>query len=294
MESLLNYYYDIIPDKIVKNNNYYIIKCDNGIFLFAELHDSMDNIKKIIDILNKTTIKYHLLVLTKFSDLYVNYEDNSYCLLKVRCNLNHKPLINDFKGTKTFGMTNWGDIWAKRIDYYESQVEEVIKEPNVRYALQYYIGLTEIAIYYFNLLKKTYSNDLLTYTITHKIISSPINLLDFYNPLNLQIDIEARDIAEYFKAAFFNETQTESELLQLIDLLNINDAMANYFFLRLLYPSYFFYLYDDYIVNKNKNNKIVSYIKKSRDYEILLSKVYSRLTYRNNIKIRLWFIKSQR
>ena len=293
MESILKYYYGIVCNKIVKKNDYYIIESENGIFLFAELVGNIEEVEQIINILNKTDIKYHLLVMTKEQNMFITYEEKRYILLKVRCNLQDKVSLITFEKTKIDGSSNWADIWSKRIDYYESQVEEVIKEPSIKYALQYYIGLTEIGIYYNNVLKELYPNNDLVYAVCHKKINSPSNPLDYFNPLNMLIDIEIRDLAEYFKMSYFNDVLTEYELLNLIDSINFSEPMANYFFLRLLYPSYFFNLYDEYIENMELNNEIVECIKKSKDFETLLSKVYSRLRINNDIKIKLWFFKFQ-
>lgn len=292
MESVLNYYYGVFVNKISKKEDYYIIESEDSVYLFAELISSIEEVEHIIDILNKTDIKYHLLVLTKDQKPFITYDEKNYCLLKVRCN-NEKPSLITFEKTRVEGTSNWADIWSKRIDYYESQVEEVIKEPNIKYALQYYIGLTEIGIYYNNVLKEIYSNNDLIYTVSHKKINSPFNPFNYYNPLNMIVDIEIRDLAEYFKMSYFNDVLTEYELLNLIDNLKFSEAMANYFFLRLLYPSYFFYLYDEYIESKELNDDIIECIKKSKDYEALLSKVYSRLKMNNDIKIKLWFFKFQ-
>lgn len=293
MESILNYYYGIVVNNIIKKDSYYIIECLNEKYILDELIGNIELVEQIIDILNNTNIMYHLLVMTNDQKLFFTYEEKNYCLLKVRCNLNDKILLSSFENIRTKGDSNWADIWSKRIDYYESQVEEVIKDNSIKYALQYYIGLTEIAIYYNNVLKEVYSNNDLIYTVSHKKISSPLSALDYYNPLNMIIDIEVRDLAEYFKMSYFNDVLTEYELLNIIDNLKFSDALANYFFLRLLYPSYFFNMYDKYIETRDINNDIVECIKKSKDFEALLSKVYSRLKINNNILIRLWFFKFQ-
>ena len=292
MESILNYYYGIICNKIEKKDNYYIIKSEDATYLFGELFDNIEEVLSIIDILNKTPIKYHLLVMNKEGKLFITYEGKKYCLFKVRANPKEKINLFTFTNTKTSAISNWANLWSNRIDYYENQVEELIKEPNIKYALQYYIGLTEIAISYCNNLNELYTNNELTYTISHKTMKSPVSYLDYYNPLNMIKDIEVRDLAEYFKMSYFNDVLTESELLSLIDSLRFNEAMSNYFFLRLLYPSYFFNLYDEYIESKELNDEIFECIKKSKDYESLLLKVYSRLKTNNDIKINIWFFKS--
>ena len=50
---------------------------------------------------------------------------------------------------------------------------------------------------------------------------------------------------------------------------------------------------DEYVEKGEVNNKIFDYMKKSKDYEALLSKIYSRLRTYIDIKINLWFLKSQ-
>ena len=291
MESVINYYYGLISNNIIKKDDYFIIESDNNKYLFAELIGSIEEVKNIIDILNRTNIKYHLLVLTKEGKEYITYQEKNYCLLKIRCNEKDKISLLTFEQTKTTSQCNWADIWSKRVDYYENQIEEVIKDANIKYILNYYIGLTEIGIYYHNVLKDLYNNNDLIYTVSHKKTSSPQNPLNYYNPLNMLIDLQIRDLAEYFKMSYFNDTLTEYELLNLIDNLKFSEPMANYFFLRLLYPSYFFNLYDKYIDNEEINNELIECIKKSKDYESLLSKVYSRLKINNDIKIKLWCFK---
>ena len=293
MESILNYYYGINVSNIKKYNNDYLVDANNSTYLLSELHEEIDELQKIINILNNTDIKYHLLVLTKDNNLFITYDNKNYCLLQIRIPQNEKISIFTFQNTKTTGICNWGEIWSQRIDYYESQVEELIKDESIKYALQYYIGLTEIAIYYLNILKDTYDNNTLNYIISHKTLHSPLNSLNYYNPLNMKIDLEIRDLAEYIKMSYFNEILTDYELLHLLDNLKFTEPMANYLFLRLLYPSYFFNLYDDYIETKKIDSKMIKYIKKSKDYESLLSKIYSRLSQNNKIIIRLWFLKAQ-
>ena len=292
MESLLNYYYGINVRELKYKTDYYIVETGNGKYILSELYGNIDEVQKIINILNQTNIKYHLLVLTKDNNLYITYEEKNFCLLKVRCDLNAKIPLLAFNQIKIAGSSNWSEIWSQRIDYYESQVEEVIKEPNIKYALQYYIGLTEIAIYYYNNLENLLTSNI-SYSLSHKKITSPINPLEYYNPLNMLIDIEIRDIAEYIKSAFFNEILSDYEILHIIDNINFSESSANYFYLRLLYPSYFFNLYDEYIETNNLDNNLFLCIKKSSEFESLLSKIYSRLSMKNSIKIYLWFIKVQ-
>ena len=289
MESLIEYYYDIKVVSIKRiNDDDYFIQSDNGYYVLSLLYEDIINIQGIIDVLNKTNIKYHLLLINKDHNLFFVYEEKKYCLLKVRCDNNKIDLLNNIK---VEGKSDWPDIWGKRIDYYEKQVDEIIEDKSIKYAIQYYIGLTEIAIHFGNELKSIYPN--VEYSINHKRLSIPINLLEYYNPLNMIVDIDIRDLAEYFKLAFFEDILTAAELLNMIGKYKLNEEKANYLFLRLLYPSYFFNLYDKYIETKEIDNKMLVYIKKSKDYESLLCNVYNKLILNYNIRINLWFIKFQ-
>lgn len=292
MESIVNYYYNLKVDNIVLKKDYYFIKADNTNYILKVLNEPIIELEKIINILNTTNITYHLLVLTKEGKTFFTYENKNYVLLKIRCILSKKISLFEFNKYTKIGICNWGNMWIERVDYYESQVEEIIKNKEIKYALEYYIGLTDISIQYYNNLKEYYNENGLEYSLSHRHLTSPINSISFYDPTNIIIDLKVRDIAEYLKESFFSEILTESEILSIIDNIKLNNAMANYLFLRLLYPSYFFNLYDEYIETKNINNNIYIYIKKSREYESLLSKIYSRLVTKNELLIKLWFIKS--
>ena len=83
--------------------------------------------------------------------------------------------------------------------------------------MDYYISLAEIAISYFNTLSEIYNENTLTFTLSHHIVTSPIDKYMFYNPSNMCFDLSVRDIAEYIKESFFNDILTNYEILSLID-----------------------------------------------------------------------------
>ena len=135
MESLIEYYYDIKVISIKKiNEDDYFIQSDNGYYVLSLLYEDIINIERIIDVLNKTNINYHLLLINKENNLFFVYEEKKYCLLKVRCDNNKIDLLNNIK---VEGKSDWPDIWSKRIDYYEKQVDEIIEDKSIKYAIQY-------------------------------------------------------------------------------------------------------------------------------------------------------------
>lgn len=291
MENILNYYYQLNIIDIKKKDYYYLLTTDEyEQYIFNEIIDS-NELKENLDYLNNTNILYDLLILTKEGNITINYNDKEYALFKVRNNENLNIL--SFSNLITTGKLKWGTLWSNRVDYYLEQIAEVVEQKEIKYAMDYYISLAEIAISYFNTLSEIYNENTLTFTLSHHIVTSPIDKYMFYNPSNMCFDLSIRDIAEYIKESFFNDILTNYEILSLIDKINLNESLANYLLVRLIYPSYIFKLYDIFIETKELNKKFYEYMKKSREYETLLSTIYNKLKLKYSIKAYIYFFKDQ-
>lgn len=291
MENILNYYYDINVIDIKKYDYYYLITSDEGEeYLFNEIVN-VSELKEILDYLNNTNMLYHLLMLTKEQNITITYNDKEYALFKVRDNDNLN--IFSFSNLITNGKCIWGTLWSNRVDYYLEQLKEVVDINEIKYAMDYYISLAEIAISYFNTLEEIYKSNELTYTISHHITSSPVSKYELYNPSNMCKDLIVRDVAEYIKASFFEDILTNNEILNLIDRINLNEQLANYLLVRLIYPSYMFKIYDKYIETKEIDRKFYEYMKKSREYEHLLANIYNKLKLKFSINAYIYFFKDQ-
>lgn len=291
MENILNYYYQLNIIDIKKKDYYYLLTTDEyEQYIFNEIIDS-NELKENLDYLNNTNVLYDLLILTKEGNITINYNDKEYALFKVRNNENLNIL--SFSNLITTGKLKWGTLWSNRVDYYLEQIAEVVEQKEIKYAMDYYISLAEIAISYFNTLSEIYNENTLTFTLSHHIVTSPIDKYMFYNPSNMCFDLSIRDIAEYIKESFFNDILTNYEILSLIDKINLNESLANYLLVRLIYPSYIFKLYDIFIETKELNKKFYEYMKKSREYETLLSTIYNKLKLKYSIKAYIYFFKDQ-
>lgn len=291
MENILNYYYQLNIIDIKKKDYYYLLTTDEyEQYIFNEIIDS-NELKENLDYLNNTNVLYDLLILTKEGNITINYNDKEYALFKVRNNENLNLL--SFSNLITTGKLKWGTLWSNRADYYLEQIAEVVEQKEIKYAMDYYISLAEIAISYFNTLSEIYNENTVTFTLSHHIVTSPIDKYMFYNPSNMCFDLSVRDIAEYIKESFFNDILTNYEILSLIDKINLNESLANYLLVRLIYPSYIFKLYDIFIETKELNKKFYEYMKKSREYETLLSTIYNKLKLKYSIKAYIYFFKDQ-
>lgn len=291
MENILNYYYQLNIIDIKKKDYYYLLTTDEyEQYIFNEIIDS-NELKENLDYLNNTNVLYDLLILTKEGNITINYNDKKYALFKVRNNENLNIL--SFSNLITTGKLKWGTLWSNRVDYYLEQIAEVVEQKEIKYAMDYYISLAEIAISYFNTLSEIYNENTLTFTLSHHVVTSPVDKYMFYNPSNMCFDLSVRDIAEYIKESFFNDILTNYEILSLIDKINLNESLANYLLVRLIYPSYIFKLYDIFIETKELNKKFYEYMKKSREYETLLSTIYNKLKLKYSIKAYIYFFKDQ-
>ncbi len=293
MESIIEYYYGLTNLNINKKEDYYLISSSEDNYILEELPYDENELRNILDILNQTKILYHLVILTKEGNLKINYDGKDYILLKIRQDTNKNISIFDFNEIKSAGNVNWGELWSKRIDFYETQIDEIVKDDSIKYALQYYIGMTENAISFFNNLQEIYDNKMLVYGLEHRYLKVPLDETNFYDPLNIFVDLDIRDLAEYIKLVFFEEQLTDYEILHLIDQVNFTETSANYFLDRLMYPSYFFRVYDDYIDKRVVSNKMFIIIKKSPEFENLAKEIYSRLNIKYSLKINNWLFKFQ-
>lgn len=291
MENLINYYYNLTIINTKKFDNYVILSTDTSSYLLCEVYDE-NNLKEVLDYLNKTNILYHLLVLSKDNKLTIEYDNKFYALFKIRNE--SKINIFSFNNLIVQGNLNWGTVWVNRVDTLQEQIKEIVDINEVRYAMDYYISLAELAISYFNNLKEIYSSNELKFTLQHYNINSPLNYIEYLNPANICFDLSVKDMAEYIKNSFFNDILTNNEILSLLDSIELNDALANYLMVRLIYPSYQFKIFDKYIETKDIGNKFFVNVKKANEYEHLLYEIYNKLKFNYNINAYIYFFKDQR
>ncbi len=296
MNNYIDYYYNLYPNTIEKvgrnyrfflnNEKYYIIMYERNL-------EEMDTLVK----LNKEMIErgslVHEIVLTKDGKAVFLCDNNSYALLRVYINENIPIKIEDIfymldyndtiKPNNIIGRMNWANLWSSKVDYFEYHIGHLIKKyPYMYKTIDYYLGLAENAISYVKDIKTPAS----LISICHRRIGVTSTLFDLYNPFNLVIDYKVRDIAEYIKSVFFYgenscvECVVNSENM-IVDKCNIilerifkkyifdNEALK-LLFARLLFPSYYFDLYENVIDNSLNENVISCIIKKSSAYEEFL------------------------
>ena len=166
---------------------------------------------------------------------------------------------------------NWKKMWKEKIDYYELQIQENgLKCTLLKQSFPYYLGLSETAINLLNYVN--YKN--INYCISHKRIEKIDNL---YNPINIIIDNKSRDIAEYIKLKFFSDDLVLEEIIGIINKKIFTKDEIILFLSRLIYPSYYFDIYEKIYKNKEYEKDLNKIIKKNVEYETFLKQIYNKI-----------------
>ena len=283
MKNTINYYYNLNINNIhqkdknyyfnINNNNYLLLKCDN----IEELDDIYKLDSYLIQIL-----PVHKIILNINNQIITKINDNNYLLLQLyidnKVDLNKIIELNNINIPDYFSKLrrdNWSLLWTNKIDYLEYQLSQIgRKYPIIRDSFNYYIGLAENAIILVNNTDKRN----IVLGLSHRRISS--NFFDLYNPLNIVIDIRIRDVCEYFKYCFFDNIDISRELELFLNYNNLDINEGKLFLARMLFPTYYFDLYEKVINNEIDESEIKKIIVKADSYEKILKQIYYH--FKNN------------
>lgn len=289
MKNIINYYYNIIVGEFKKTEENFTFSIDNVRYVFSPYYGDIDKLYKIYLLLIKNNKYCHEIVINKKNSIITLYENKPYLLLKK--NLNSKEMLkfNDIidYDSIVYGEyeLNWKQLWKEKIDYYEYQISQFgLKYKELKESLNYYIGLSECAINLFNYIK----TDKLKYSISHNRINYKETLDNFLNPTNIIIDNRVRDISEYFKINYINENINMDNIYNILNIMNFDYNEILLFLSRLIYPSYYFDMYDKIIQEKISEERINLIIKKNTQYEVFLKKVYHYIKTRYRIPEIEW------
>ena len=105
------------------------------------------------------------------------------------------------------------------------------------------------------------------------------------------IDVKVRDITEYFKQQFFYVKNPIIDVKNYIDYVKLSNDEATLFLARLLYPSYYFDIYDEIIQGNVSENKINIIIDKVSDYEEFIKEIYAYMKIKYQMPEIEWLMK---
>lgn len=306
MKETIEYYYNIEINDLEELDGKYHFKIENCDFFFVFYNRALEELDDIINVsfeMKQKGIDVHTILLNINNSFITKVNEYNYILFAVSninesydifdmINMTQKlVLTNDF--TKLY-RNNWGRLWSEKIDYFEYQIRELALEKSiVKKTFSYYIGLAENAISYVNNTNfkygKLYSGRVV---LSHRRVYYPNIKLNYENPLSFIFDLEVRDIAEYLKSMFFKEAESEvlEELKSYLKIHPLSIYEYQMLFARLLYPTFYFDLYEE-VMNKDKSEEeLLKVIKKSNDYEEFLKKTYLEITKYAKIDKIDWLI----
>lgn len=300
MKNILEFYYNLsLEEEILNRNGNYYFVVNNNSFVFRPFYgnnNSIDDIYKLNNYLSNFSY-IDKIILNKFNSPITKVKDNLYVLilLKGNNNINLSIISNlasiDIPSFKSLERNNWEVLWGNLIDYYEMQIGQNEKKyPLIRESFDYFVGMGENAISYLvNTKKEVKPNFYDKKVLSHNNLYSSL-----FDPLNIILDHKARDLAEYIKLSFFNNNQNIfKELDEYFYYNHYSFYGMRILFARIMYPSFYFKLYDEILSKKKEEKELNSIIKRIDEYELYLSNIYFYLRKYYDIPMIEWLKKTR-
>ena len=279
MNNFIKYFYGIDIDKVIYNEKYYSFVYNGYLYRLYIYDDGVGDVKFLYDV-NRKLVGNTLvseIIINRDNDVVSTYNGVSYILLRIFSNVNKRITLDEISFlSRTLyrdGINvDWGILWSKKIDYLEDLINENGKKyPLIVDSFNYFVGMAENAIGYFNSIgfDRNYK-----YVISHKVIKVDDSVEVLYNPLNIIFDYRVRDVAEYIKNSFFNRNYNVfNELILYLRRERLSLMEVKLLIARLLYPSFYFEMYEDILIDNKEEKILVEIISKLDDYEDYLAQV---------------------
>lgn len=288
MNNAILFFYNINVQEIKKiNDNYYFTYLSNNYVIYSYKRDiteaeSIYNLN--LDMLSKGLIGYEI-ILTQNREILFIHGGTYYILMKFP---NIKNRVITYEDVISFyfptpknkflnlDKSNWGYNWSGKIDFIEYQFSQVKnKFPILENSIDYFVGVWENAISYFN--------DNVTFLeekfVCHKRVDTKMDLLEFLNPLNFVIDYKERDKGEYLKSYVINNNYSSVQLKKLLQGSSKNNIIL--LISRILFPSYYFDLYEDIVLKEKNEEEIIKMIEKRKNINNLLKYIFENFSNYN-------------
>lgn len=294
MNNFIKYFYGIDIDKVIYNEKYYSFVYNGYLYRLYIYDDSIGDVKFLYDI-NKKLVGNTLIseiIINQHNEILSIYNGISYILLRIFANVNKKITLDEISFlSRTLyrdGINvDWGILWSKKIDYLEDLINENGKKyPLIVDSFNYFVGMAENAIGYFNSIgiDKNYK-----YVVSHKVIKKDDSVEVLYNPMNIIFDYRVRDVAEYIKNSFFNRNYNIfNELVLYLRREPLSLMEVKLLISRLLYPSFYFEMYEDILIDNKEEKILIDIISKLDDYEDYLAQVIGFFKVNYDIEEVLW------
>ena len=246
-----NYFFSKDTFNYIVDNRLFI-SSNNKLYFVEELN----NLEQI-DLLNNYKVNfndYYNIVSTKYGDYKILYKNKYYVVLEYKefSSDLYQLIIEDKKKVVSSGKIDWRDKWINRSEYIMNTYYSYRnKNKVIDNSIDYYFGLLESSICYLN--GVNYEN------VNLYVQHAKMSYFDYFNPFNIRIDVKERDFSNFLKYIFFDDKYNESYVRSIIEK-NINNYDFNLVVARLIYPDYYFDLFDEYLISSD--DKTLDLIKK--------------------------------
>lgn len=273
------FYYHFYDIELSKQKDIYFFRYKKDLYSFEKISDIFQ-FNEILDVLQKISLKKYFAVIPNIYNQVLTCINGEYYALFLRKNFSFLLLeeivyISQIPLDKLnhLNKTSWDILWSKKIDYYEYQKQSVSElYPMINESFYFYVGMAENAISYVKYnFQYEKSNSHLSFYLCHK----RIDLNNLFHPKNFIIDYYSREIAEYIKYLFFSNKYKDKNFYNFFKsfYFSYNDYILIY--ARLLFPSYYFDVYEDIVNNKLQEKKLKLIIFKIREYNIFLNYIHT-------------------
>ena len=282
MNNFIYYFYNIQVNDIVCNNKYCSFLYNGYVYKLYVIDENINNdflIELDKRLLGNTLINE--IIFNRDGKIISSYNNKAYMLMRIFVNLKKKISLDEISylaNTWTVKnlKINWAMLWERKIDYLEKMINENGKKyPIITDSFNYFVGMAENAISYYN---NTGINDNYIYVISHKRIRINDTIDVIYNPLNIIFDYRVRDVAEYIKRAFFDDNKN---IFNEIDIYFRNypltETDARLLVARLMYPSFYFEMYEDILIDNIEEKIIIKIVDRLKEYEKYLGSIIDYL-----------------
>lgn len=300
MKNNIIYYYNIEVSNLVKNGNYYSFYFNGDRYefnIYTRDFKEENDILKLNKFMVENNILVHEFIPNKNGNIVSVVDNVPYVLYKVYINKDKKITLDeltfmsqyDVVGVDSLKRNEWDTLWGTRIDYLEYQINQMGKKyPILVDSFSYFVGMAENAISYVkNTIIETKKEKLDKDVISHSKVYDSINSI--YDPLNIIIDHKSRDVSEYIKASFFLNNKKIFEELDIYFSKNYYSFYGiRLLFGRVVYPSFYFDLYDNVILGNVKESEVLNITSRTVEYEAYLREIYYYLRKFYNIPMIDW------
>ena len=299
MDNLLSYYYNIKESEIIPMEGNYLILDNNDYSYLLKKINKNNNINYAINILTKlNNSNFYGSILKNVQGGYIsNYDNKNYVLIELKGVINEEILLKDIVhnnlkyrniGNKYIDLI---DLWSKKIDYLEYQISELAKDNQIILnSFSFFVGLGENAISFININNINYNN--VHKTLSHTRIKNRELYLDYYNPLNILIDYDIRDYAEYIKAKILINDDILKDINYILDNANLSVDDIKLLYARIMFPTLYFDEIENVLIDKKNEEQLELYIDNINNYLNCLNDIYIEIKKRGIfLDIPKWLIK---